>query len=733
MRLNGLIAAALSVVTFAHAEVRSAPPEDFPRFIVPGREQPLDNLRHLFHTHYVPPAGPMATLWDDWLSGPTLWPAVATGGRMDALRAAWSHALSSRHIDPDGYVATHQHASIAHQHGWPFPFWGDAGTWGHHFSLQHVPAGWHGTAEQNQDRWEIVGGEDLGIADAAWNVRLTSPGAGVRGPSTLNAAFNVGILAERAPFLQLRWRAEGLEQAQPYVEWTTEQEPEFSPQRRFYFPPVSKSQGVVYTMIPVFRSPAWSGHITRLAINFDNPAEATVGIQALFTQYDTRHNINNQNFIRGCAKYFWWTRDLNFLRNNLSRMRLALRYLMVDLGGEREKCILAPFPGHDGRPGFTRKPDGTKEIHAGRSIGHNYWDILPCGYRDTFATLYYYDTLLTMARLEAEIAAHPEWDLPGSAPAVEPARLRAHAAEVKAFANQHFWNPATGRFILGLDVDGKFHDYGYTMINCEAIHHDLATPEHAESILQWLTGERLVEGDDAQGDDIYHWRFAPRASTRRNLDWYFWGWQAPESIPFGGQVQDGGAVLGFSYHDLMSRLKVRGPDNAWARLQEIAEWYAEVQAEGGYRAYYKDGKRGTTMQGGGTAGGLGIDAEFFESILVPQVVLDGFLGFEPRGDGFALSPRLPSDWPELTITRIRLHRMILSVTVRGQRIEIIPTGSNPWPTFVYPPTGTYRAYHAPADSTDHEQATARTMEVTPASPRIPLELRDGERLVLERQ
>ena len=35
-------------------------------------------------------------------------------------------------------------------------------------------------------------------------------------------------------------------------------------------------------------------------------------IQAFFSQYDTRHNINSQNFIRGCAKYFWWTRDLNF-------------------------------------------------------------------------------------------------------------------------------------------------------------------------------------------------------------------------------------------------------------------------------------------------------------------------------------------------------------------------------------------------------------------------------------
>ena len=31
----------------------------------------------------------------------------------------------------------------------------------------------------------------------------------------------------------------------------------------------------------------------------------------------------------------------------------------------------------------------------------------------------------------------------------------------------------------------------------------------------------------------------------------------------------GGAVLGFSYHDLMARLMVDGPDDAWQRLKEV--------------------------------------------------------------------------------------------------------------------------------------------------------------------
>ncbi len=79
-----------------------------------------------------------------------------------------------------------------------------------------------------------------------------------------------------------------------------------------------------------------------------------------------------------------------------------------------------------------------------------------------------------------------------------------------------------------------------------------------------------------------------------------------------------------------------------------------MQAAGGYRKYY-DGSREGTMQGSGTAGGLGLDMEFVESVLVPQVMIDGFLGFAARADGFKIDPKLPSDWPELKINRIHFH------------------------------------------------------------------------------
>jgi hypothetical protein len=164
------------------------------------------------------------------------------------------------------------------------------------------------------------------------------------------------------------------------------------------------------------------------------------------------------------------------------------------------------------------------------------------------------------------------------------------------------------------------------------------------------------------------------------VDYYFWAWSNPESIPWGAQVQDGGAVLGFSYHDLMARLLVSGPDEAWARLQEVIKWFDETQTAGGYREYYKDPSRGT-MQGGNIPGGLGLDKEFFESIMVPQVMIYGFLGFRPTAQGFSLNPRLPRDWPALTISRIHLHDKVIEIKAQpaDKTVSISGTGLLPEP------------------------------------------------------
>ena len=617
--LLSLIVASLLIPAFSQA---APPPDDFPHFQVPGQEKEMETLRDLFWHHY-PQAGPKATLWDEWLSDVSLWPAVSTGNQSDAMRQAWAATLSARIEDPEGYVATHQHQNIAHQLGWPFPFWtqGRHGC-GWHFSFKNtVGPGWRPNDLAKTDGWTLSGASNAGTNEDGWRIEVTNTDAVVTAPVWKCEAFEV-------PFLQLRWQTTGLGTQQPYIEWTTPSATNFTSARRVYFEPTKNDQ-MTYTMVPMYHEPQWTGEVQQLRIGLGNSALGTVTIQAFFSQYDTRHNINSQNFVRGCAKYFWWTRDLNFLRANINRMRTAIRYVMTEHHALERKVVYTTWVGHDGRSGLERTPDGKKIIHTGQGIGNDYWDILPFGGLDAYATVQYYSALGTMAEIEREIRDHPEWMIPGGVLAFDPAMLEQHAAEVKAEGNRLFWNPDTQRFNACVDADGKSHDYGFTFLNLEAIYYDFATPEHVREILSWINGDRTVAGDTSQGPDIYHWRFGPRSTTKRNLDWYFWAWSSPESIPWGGQVQDGGAVLGFSYHDLMARLNTLGPDNAWQRLKQILAWYNEVETAGGYRKYY-NGTREGTMQGAGTAGGLGLDQEFFESAMVPQIMLKGFLGFTAR-------------------------------------------------------------------------------------------------------
>ncbi len=661
----------------------AAPPEDFPRFQVPGHESEMNTLRELFWLHY-PGAGPKATLWDEWLPDAALWPAVNTDGYTDKMRRDWANTLRGRIIDPEGYVATHQHGSIAHQLGWPFPFWnqGKRGC-GWHFSFKNtIGPNWRQNNLNQPDGWTLEGAKAAGTNDDGWRIEVTNAAAMVTAPARMCDTFE-------APFLQLRWQSSGLGTTQPFVEWTAPGATNFSPTRRMYFEPV-KGEGMTYTMIPMYRHPQWTGEVAQLRIGLGNSATGSVTLQAFFTQFDTRHNINAQNFIRGCAKYFWWTRDLDFLRTQINRMRTALHYMMTEHQALERKVVFTGWVGHDGRTGLKRTPDGKKQLISGQGIGNNYWDLMPFGGLDCYATIQYYDAVRVLAEVEREILAHPEWAVPRGVLSFEPEFLARHAAEVKATGNDMFWNAGTGRFNACVDADGQTHDYGYTFLNLEAIYYDFASPEHAKAILSWVNGDRTVADDTATGADIYHWRFAPRATTRRNVDWYFWAWSNPESIPWGGQVQDGGAVLGFSYHDLMARLKVLGPDNAWRRLREILKWFDEVQAAGAYRKYY-DGSREGSMQGGGTAGGLGLDMEFFESALVPQIMLHGFLGFVPRADGFKLDPRLPTDWSELTIDRIDFQGLVLRIRATGNEIEIWKQGVRDEPLLVHLPAGQWKA------------------------------------------
>ena len=613
----------------------------FPEFSIPGQEKEMKLLQDLFILHFrTERRESLMPLWLRWMPMSELWPAVKPE-TLKYIREEYRDALLKQPIDKEGYVSTIQHRGMGHVDGWPFPLWTQAGGlgMGWHFTKVGQPYQNYISQTTNIANWKIKGAEDLGISDKnpGWKLKLTKPDASITSPEC-----NVKALA--APFMRMDWRwRDSVPSVQkspeksdprqpsikPYIEWATKKEPKFSKDRRSYFETTPQGNGLFFSMMNLYKNPKWNADqtITKFRINFDNPKDSEIVIEAFFTAMDSRQNVNNFNYIQGCIDYINWTHDIDFLQKNIYRMRLALKFALEEFNVFENKFVETPWVGHDGRSGLHYDENGTKIHRPGLGIGNCYWDILPTGGKDAMATIYLYDTLKSMAKLEKEITAHPDWKIKDNDLEFNSKTLLKLAKEVKEKYNKFFWNNKTGRFVAAIDVDGKAYDYGYTMINCEAIHHDIATKANAKSIVDWLSGKRIVTNDTSKGADIYKWRFAPRASTLRNIDYYNFVWSVPESIPYGSQIQDGGGVLGFSFHDIMSRLKVNGPDDAWLRLKEILKWFDETQKEGGYRKYYANNPERGTMQGGGPPGGLGIDNEFAESVLVPQVMLYGFLAF----------------------------------------------------------------------------------------------------------
>ncbi len=621
---------------------------ELPRFIVPGHEADMKTLHELHALHHEA-AFSSCTLWDAWLPRATLWAS-------EKKRGQYRVALLNRRIDEEGYVSMQQHRGMAHSEGWPFPAWQQSTGAGFHFSTEGAVWAIQNFALKplaNTNGWEIAGAEVGGI-DAAAGLRLKATADAV---TIATPPFRCGTIV--APFARLEWAARGLGPGSvATIEWLLEGEAAWPTNRAAAFAAPKQMQ---YANVPLYRQPGYAGLLTRYRVRLDQASGAEIDLRSIITAIDTRHPITNPNFVRGGCEYFAWTRDLDFLRQNIGRMRRALAYALQEFRVREGKHVFVPWVGHDGRSGLVVGPDGKKSARPGLGVGNNYWDLLPFGGHDAMATMYLYDAIRAFSALERSVAKHPEWGIPAEAVPLDAQALIRLADEIGRDFQTRFWNRDTGRFNGWTDVEGRSYDYGFTFVNLEAVCYGLASAEQSQSIFAWLDGRREVPGDTSCGADIYRWRFAPRATTRRNVETYVWPWFRPERIPWGDQVQDGGAVLGFSYHDLMARLKTNGPDDAWRRLRAILAWFREVQAEGGYRAYYAKPGRGT-LQGGGTAGGLGLDQEFMESVLVPQVMLYGFLGFTPGPDGYTLNPRLPKDWPSLTVTGIHFHGETLDIT-----------------------------------------------------------------------
>jgi hypothetical protein len=168
--------------------------------------------------------------------------------------------------------------------------------------------------------------------------------------------------------------------------------------------------------------------------------------------------------------------------------------------------------------------------------------------------------------------------------------------------------------------------------------------------------------------DIYSkWVFAPRSTTRRNNYWFFLN---NLNIPWGHQVQDGGAILYTSGFDVMARARYRSADDAWARMTAILDRWSEPDHLSGGTPLFRGE---STVDSGTGSTSVGTDIPFPESGLAPGSFLYAFIGVEAEPDALVITPNLPSALGHVGVRNLVWHGKRLTVQVT--RDEILVEGS----------------------------------------------------------
>ena len=409
---------------------------------------------------------------------------------------------------------------------------------------------------------------------------------------------------------------------------------------------LSPSTNTLRFYIPVFEHANWTGNIKSISIKLKGSFTTYVYLDYVRGCFDVRMADTNTSLISAGKQHFENTGDLTFLTANLPKYRRAMQFLIsyMTTGGIID---LTKLQGHNGGQGYAN------------SLISTYWDILSLAPNSSYVNALYYKALLDMAYLEDAATANGvsvgsvsvKTTLTGGNVTYSEtaSSLRSKAAAVKSAitasvnAGSHTGyfktvDSSQGYFIDGWK-DGSQIDFQSVAFNLIMIDTGIATDEQAVKILNWM---------NAQGS-LYDYDFAPRTNLSDIGAQKVW---AHRTVEFGDSVQNGGAILFVSYYDLLARLKYLGANNAYTRLSSIIDWYNDVKAayessgnarQDFYDAYYDE--MGISLQGGGTGGTLGLDAEFIENVMLLSAIPDGFIGLDTHYEGakavLSVTPNLP--------------------------------------------------------------------------------------------
>ncbi len=399
---------------------------------------------------------------------------------------------------------------------------------------------------------------------------------------------------------------------------------------------------------------------------------------------DTRHLDSNAVLINAAWRLYGWTGDKALLTTEapsvgpgadpptrpglvpardtlLGKMRRAMQYQLTWWNGAAEGIIHAS--GKDG--------DAMHNGLPGKGVGSNYYDLLPFGGKDAYASVQFYLSLRAMAEVEQRFG--------------DPARaafLRGLMPKARAAFNQAFWLERKGnkdgasRYAGAVDADGTVQDYGYTFVNTMAMEAGLASPKQAQAIYDWLDhGVSIGPGGERTHDIYAKWTFGARSSTVYNPAW--WAYSVGK-WPWNDQLQNGGADLYEAGYDIISRARYVGADSAWQRYLAMLTRYAEPDRLSG-GGILGDGSK---VQGGDSgAGSVGVMfSEFPECGVSAASFLYAFLGVTVGADGLRLAPQVPTTLRSVRADNIAFRGGVFTLEASredGQTVLRIHCTGNP--------------------------------------------------------
>ncbi len=677
--------------------------------------------------------------WQEWMSL-AYYPLNSREGfetdRIEGLRKL----LTGVPVDRYGYVwqesdevrtATSTVNSGEHRMGWPFPTSANS---------DGMSISWDFNGNDATDWTSNIGAS---LKDGLFVGTVEEPVSKVAFTSPTPRNATEEICAYYTPLLEIDLRmytpdADNI--ADVYVWYTTNNSPEWSDDKKVS---VNEKAFIAYDytpiyehmlFLPMYAEEAWksdkelSTYIREIKVEIVPKEGKTVrgkfGLSYVRSTFDTRHTNNNTLLVSSLRTDYDYTGDLEFLKENITRARKAVNFFMQMYDVQRGLNDQSYLVGHDG--------DKTSSFHSDQvamSLANGYWDISFMPQYDFQSNMYFHQALVDLAHLETVLEQNGVTVDKSLATVITADREFNHgtseynytAADLNEIADRvltelrkptnnsdktGFWSEETGRFVAGYcDAENRWYDYGYTMWNMEAIYYGIATDEQAKSIMDWISGERIVAQDQygSQGEDIYYFEFAPRVNTyspenQFDLSILNGFYTNVPKVEYGiTQVQNGGAIMYTSFYDLMSRVSTYGSDNAYSRLTDIKDWYMDVydyyKVSDNYnahpdrfywdyyckgqwdnpdgRTYYpQNGVKGLAERGNST-GIVGLDGEFLESVLMIAAIPYGFFGIDCiGGEVLKIEPSLPEELDYWGIENLAFRSVKYDLTVFENSVQI---------------------------------------------------------------